>query len=109
VVAIADPVRGVPKRVKLAQARNHKTQSQLPQDVFQQAIELSQGRHVSCEARACNRAAALHGSGFSPTCSAFFVTADTTVEQRRSLKFISYLSLDSVIADWEAARLSLNC
>jgi hypothetical protein len=43
-------------------------------------------------------------------CSAFFVTALTTT-QRDHLKttFDPYISLDSVITDWEADELSLNC
>ena len=46
-VAVADAVRSVPNRVKLAQPCSDNTQSQLPNDAFQQAIELCQGRHFS--------------------------------------------------------------
>jgi hypothetical protein len=110
-VAVADAVRSVPNRVKLAQPWNDNTQSQLLNDAFQQAIELCQGRHVFGWARACNRAAALHGSRFAPMCSALFATADTTVRQRPSstATFDPDISLDSPGADWEAEELSLDC
>jgi len=44
-------------------------------------------------------------------CSAFSVTADTTIKQRqfRKTAFDPYLLLDSVIANWAASELSLNC
>ena len=70
VILVAHPDGDLPYRVELGPAWHYDAEREFANDLLQLPIAF-QGRHsIPTFARACNRAAAFHGSRFASVCSA---------------------------------------